>query len=206
VSHGLVMRLTGGTARWTALLLLILPVTASAELNDPTEPPSAPTVARKLPPLLELTGRVVDEADLISPEMESRLTRQQEKLEDDVGPQFVIVTVNSLQGQSVEEYTLRLGNCWGIGSAEHSDGLILLVAPNEGKARIEVGLGLEDILTDAYAAKVMSKDIVPYLAKGEMEKGISRGAETLMDKLISSQSRLYARPPRDFQGNVTCNG
>ena len=206
MNRGLVMRLTGGAARWAALLLLILPATSSAQLTDPGGPSSAPAVSGKLPPLLNLTGRIVDEADLISPETETRLTLQLAELEHEVGPQFVIVTVNSLHGQSVEAYTLRLGNCWGIGSAGHSDGLILLVAPNEGKARIEVGLGLEDILTDAYSAKVMSKDILPYLAKGEMEEGINRGAKTLMHKLMSSRSRLYARPPRDFQGNVTCNG
>lgn len=184
-------------------MLLILPITAYAQQADPAlqEPTNAATV---FPPIA-LTGRIVDEAELISPKVERRLTSALALLERRVGPQFVIVTVNSLDGMPIEEYGQRLGNCWGIGSADRDDGLILLVAPNERKVRIEVGLGLEAVVTDEYAADVVKTRILPPFSRGEMELGIRQGADTLIRKLMDMRDQIYAQPPADRQG-LTCNG
>jgi uncharacterized protein len=96
--------------------------------------------AQKVP---ALNGRVVDDANLLDLEIETLLNGELEETERQYGHQFVVVTVQSLQGKSIDEYGLTLGNAWGIGDKKRNDGLILLIAPNERRVRIEVGYGLE---------------------------------------------------------------
>ena len=84
-----------------------------------------------------LTGRVVDQANLLSPADEQRLSAASQAVEREVGPQFVVVTVNSLQGHSIEDYGVQLGRTWRIGSRARNDGILLIVAPTEHKVRIE---------------------------------------------------------------------
>jgi len=96
-----------------------------------------------------LTGRVVDDANLLSPEDEQTLTQELKDLEDKSSDQLVVVTLPSLQGYEIEDYGYQLGRHWGIGTKELDNGVLLIVAPNERKVRIEVGYGLEPILTDA---------------------------------------------------------
>lgn len=189
-------------AKWAACVLLVLPMTAC---DQPAElvPQEQPDAAGTAPPIA-LSGWVVNQAGLVRPEIERGLTHNLEQLARDVGPQFVIVTVNSLGGKPIEEYAQRLGNCWGLGSETDKDGLLLLVAPREGRARIEVGLGLEAVLTDEYASDVMAKQILPHFERGNMEEGIRQGASALIQKLRASQDRIYAQPPADGQG-LTCN-
>src|SRR5581483_5381968 len=90
-----------------------------------------------------LTGRVVDDADLLSPADEQELTDELKALEDKSSDQVVVVTLPSLQGYAIEDYGYRLGRHWGIGTAKLNNGVLLIVAPNERKVRIEVGYGLE---------------------------------------------------------------
>ena len=140
------------------------------------------------PDFPELTGRVVDEADLLRPEQERQLAAASEALEREVGPQFVVVTVPTLQGYPILEYGVDLGRSWGIGSAERDDGIILPVAPSERKARIEVGYGLENRVTDPYANQVMQKRILPRFREGDMAGGIMAGSRALVERLRSRQS------------------
>lgn len=135
-----------------------------------------------------LTGRVVDQAELLSPAQERRLDAASEAVEREVGPQFVIVTANSLQGRPIEEFGLTLGRQWGIGSAERDDGLILLVAPNERKVRIEVGYGLERRVTDPFAARVLREQVLPRFRDGDYAGGIEAGSDALIARLRSRQS------------------
>ncbi len=86
-----------------------------------------------------LTGRVVDEADLLSADEEAALTRELQQLEDKTSDQLVVVTLPSLQGYAIEDFGCRLGRHWGIGTAELNNGALLIVAPKERKVRIEVG-------------------------------------------------------------------
>ena len=140
------------------------------------------------PDFPELTGRVVDEADLLRPEQEHQLAAASEALEREVGPQFVVVTVPTLQGYPILEYGVDLGRSWGIGNAERNDGIILLVAPSERQARIEVGYGLEKRVTDPYANRVMQQEIIPRFRGGDMSGGIMAGSRALIERLRSRQS------------------
>lgn len=134
-------------------------------------------------PAMELTGRVIDEADLLDSESESRLITNLEKLENEAGPQFVVATTKSLNGLDIAEYSVDLGRQWALGNSKRDDGVILLVAPNERKVRIEVGYGLEGSLSDPFCAQVIRENILPAFRNGNLQKGILAGADRLMSKM-----------------------
>jgi uncharacterized protein len=134
-------------------------------------------------PLPRLTGRVVDNANLLTPAEAAALTRKSAELERGTGHQFVIVTLPSLEGRSIEQVGLTLGNAWGIGRAEASDGVLLIVAPQEREVRIEVGCGLEAALTHAEALDIIRKTILPHFRKAEMPKGIAAGTEAIIREI-----------------------
>src|SRR5215213_3720131 len=99
---------------------------------------AAPAAAQHFP---KLTGRVVDQAHLLRPEQVFDLTSKSEALEAQTGRQFVVATVNSLEGYEIEDYAYRLGRAWGIGQKGKSNGVILLVAPKDRKVWIATGYG-----------------------------------------------------------------
>ena len=104
----------------------------------------------------KLTGRVVDDAALLSPAQEQGLTGKLAALETQSGRQLVVATIPDLQGYDIADYGYRLGRAWGIGEKAKNDGALLIVAPNERKIRVEVGYGLEGLLTDAQSAALSS--------------------------------------------------
>ena len=113
---------------------------------------AAPAAAQTFP---ELTGRVVDQADLLGPAQEVELTQRLEALEQASSRQLVVATVSSLEGYPIEEYGYQLGRHWGLGQSEANNGIILLVAPNERKVRIETGYGIRPVLTDAVSSVIV---------------------------------------------------
>ena len=129
-----------------------------------------------------LTGRVVDEADLLTSDQEQRIEVTLASLEENTRHQFVVATVTTLQGKSIDDYSNCLANHWGIGRKGLNDGIVLVVAPIEGKVRIQTGLGLERALTDNEALKIMDDKIIPAFKSGKMAKGIEIGvAEIIME-------------------------
>jgi uncharacterized protein len=136
--------------------------------------------AQTFPPL---TGRVVDAANLLSPEQEQQLTQLSDQVEQASSRQFVVATVPDLQGYPIEDYGYRLGREWKIGQAGANNGVILLVAPNEKKVRIEVGYGLEPIVTDALASSIIQQTILPRFRDGDMAGGIVAGADAVAEQL-----------------------
>ncbi|RVT89827.1 TPM domain-containing protein [Sphingomonas crocodyli] len=139
-----------------------------------------PAFAQTFP---KLSGRVVDEANLLSPEQQASLTTRLEALEQQSGRQMVIATVPSLEGYDIADYGYRLGREWKIGEAKVNSGLLLLVAPNERKVRIEVGYGLEPIVTDALSSVIIQRQIIPRFKQGDMAGGIEAGANSLLQLL-----------------------
>jgi uncharacterized protein len=158
-----------------ALLLLAVPAVCE---------PAVPAAAAE-PHFPALTGRVVDQAGLLSAPQQAELSAQSEALEKQVGPQFVVVTLRSLEGFPIDAYGRRLGNRWGIGSKARNDGLLLIVAPNEHKVRIEVGRGLESRVTNGFAREVIDDTILPRFRKNEFAEGIKAGASRLVAHLRS---------------------
>jgi uncharacterized protein len=130
-----------------------------------------------------LTGRVVDEAGLLPSSAASRIVGQSEALERATGHQFVTVTVRSLGGHPIEDYGMALGNYWGIGRKGMNDGVLLIVASNERKVRIEVGKGLETVLTNEEARQIIERDMLPAFRRGDLVRGIATGATHIVREL-----------------------
>jgi uncharacterized protein len=134
-------------------------------------------------PKIALSGRVTDAARILDDAQEASLSNRLEQLERKTGHQMVVITVPTLGGKDVTAFTQELGNVWGIGRAEHDDGVILLVAPNERKARIAVGYGLEKTLPDALCEKIMDDRILPRFGEGDLAGGIEAGASAIIERL-----------------------
>jgi uncharacterized protein len=146
------------------LILLLLPLTASAA--DIHFPP--------------LTARVVDDAHILSSQTLATLDQKLAEYENGTTNQVVVVTLSSLQGDSIEDYGYKLGRSWGIGHKGKDNGVLLIVAPNEHKVRIEVGYGLEGTLTDAAASEIIQGIILPDFRKGDMERGVADGVDAVL--------------------------
>jgi len=152
---------------------------------------AAPAMAVDFPPL---SGRVVDQADLLNPAQEQQLTQQLEALQRASSRQLVVATVSSLQDLPIEDYGYQLGRKWGLGDKKANDGLLLLVAPNERKVRIEVGYGLEPIVTDALSSVIIQRNILPRFRDKDMAGGILAGSNALVQllQLPPDQARAQA--------------
>jgi uncharacterized protein len=164
---------------------------------------AAPAGAQTFPPL---SGRVVDAADLLNPQQEAQLDARLAALERASSRQLVVATVPSLEGRPIEDYGYQLGRHWGIGQSQANNGTILLVAPNDRKVRIEVGYGLEPILTDAFANTVIDQRILPRFREGDMAGGIIAGADALIEQLgappeQAEQRALEAAAAQRAQGS-----
>lgn len=153
----------------------------------------APALAQSGPTFPPLNGRVIDHGDLVSDARELALAARLEALERDTTDQVVVVTVADLQGYEIEEYGYQLGRAWGIGQAEKNNGVLLIVAPRERKVRIEVGYGLEPILTDALSALIIQDQILPAFREGQFERGIELGVTAIEQQLRLDPAEAQAR-------------
>ena len=160
-------------------LLLILAVAGA--LLAPLVAPLSPALAQ--PEFPALTGRVVDNADILPADVEAQLTAKLEALETQSQRQLVVATVSTLDGYDISDYGYQLGRAWGLGDAERNDGALLLVAPNERKVRIEVGYGLEGYLTDALSSLIIQNQILPAFRDGDMPGGIVAGTDAIITQL-----------------------
>lgn len=152
---------------------------------------AAPLFAQTFP---QLSGRVVDAAGILTPDVVARIEAKSAAIEQQTGAQVVVATVPDLQGYPIEDYGYRLGRQWGIGQKGKDNGVILLVAPNERRVRVEVGYGLEPILTDALSSVIVQEQILPRFRTGDMAGGVEAGFNS-----IAKQVEL---PPEEAQKNV----
>lgn len=129
------------------------------------------------------TAPVVDLANIIDPAAEAELSARLDAFEQANQRQFVVATIPSLDGYDIADYGYQLGRHWGLGDAENNDGIILLVAPNERKVRIEVGYGLEAVIPDGLAYDIVERDILPRFREGNMTGGIVAGADAIIRHL-----------------------
>lgn len=128
----------------------------------------------------ELTGRIVDQADILTPDVEARLGALLEAHEKQSGQQFAVLTVPSLDGDGIEDFSIRVVDKWQLGKKGKDDGLLLLVVPKDKRVRIEVGRGLEGDVTDAVTARVIRNVIGPAFRSGDYGGGIERALTSLM--------------------------
>lgn len=128
------------------------------------------------------TAPVVDAANVIDDATEAELTQKLDAFEERSQRQFVIATIPDLQGYDIADYGYQLGRHWGLGDAENNDGIILIVAPNDRKMRVEVGYGLEAIIPDGLAFEYV-EGMKPYFRDGDFSGGISWGADQIIQQL-----------------------
>jgi uncharacterized protein len=113
--------------------------------------------------------------------------------EKQTGRQFVVATIADLQGYPIEDYGYKLGRTWGVGNKDRNDGVVLIVAPKDRKVRIEVGYGLEPVLTDAYSSVIINTAIVPRFKAGDYPGGINAGADAVIQQLQLPPEEAAAR-------------
>jgi uncharacterized protein len=139
-----------------------------------------------------LTGRVVDDAGILSDgtkqELNGILAGDEQKFG---GRQIVVATLKSLQGLEIEQYGYQLGRAWGIGQKGKNNGALIIVAPNERKMRIEVGYGLEGDLTDAKSRVIIEEYMKPAFKKGDYDGGVVAGTKAVLATLGNTS---YAAP------------
>ncbi|WP_445620552.1 TPM domain-containing protein [Kushneria sp. Sum13] len=151
-------------------------------------------VAQAAPDFPELTGRVVDNAQLLDTAAETKLSQTLAAHEEATGEQVVVVTLPDLGGETIEQYGYQLGRAWGIGQEGEDNGALLIVALDERKVRIEVGYGLEGRLTDAQSSAIINQVITPAFRDGDYARGIVAGSQAMIqvlggDPLAQTQTR-----------------
>ena len=167
---------------------LLLAALALATFGSPAEAwQSTHATAQEATADVILSGRVVDEADLLPESAERRLTEKLAALEEATTDQMVVVTLESLRGATIEDVAFELGNRWGIGRADVDNGVLLIIAAEEGRVRIAVGSGLEGLLTDERATAIVN-DMMPKFEADRPIDAIDTGV-TEVDRLLRSDSR-----------------
>lgn len=141
-----------------------------------------------------LTGRVVDQANLLPADQRAAIEARLADLESKSGIQLVVATVASLDGQEIEPYANELFRAWKLGERTKNNGVLLLVAPKERRVRIEVGYGLEGTLTDALSQVIITNAITPRFKAGDFAGGITRGVDDIITVLTTDASEWQKRP------------
>ena len=129
-------------------------------------------------PLPELTGRVVDQADLLAPDEESQLEAFLARLEAETSVQLVVVSVPRIDG-AIEDFSLRLAEAWQIGQSETDNGALVVVSQEDRRVRIEVGYGLEAVIPDGLAGRIIRNELAPRFAAGDFAGGFGATAAAI---------------------------
>jgi uncharacterized protein len=141
-------------------------------------------------PVPELEARVQDRAGLLSTEEAAALAAKLERFERETRHQIAVLTVPSLEGEAIEAFSMRVAEAWQLGDEQFDNGVIVVVAAKDRRARIEVGYGLEGVIPDAVAARILREHMIPEFRAGAMGRGVERGVEALM-----AAARGEALPP-----------
>ncbi|MGI6856486.1 TPM domain-containing protein [Mesorhizobium sp. 1B3] len=146
-----------------------------------------------------LTGRIVDNAGMLDGPAEAALTRKLEDFEKKSSDQIVVATVPDLDGDDIESYANRLFRAWRLGQAGEDNGVLLLVARDDRKMRIEVGYGLEGSLTDLHSKLIIENTMVPAFRAGDYSGGVSKAVDDIIMVLEGDGAELEARARRNEQ-------
>ena len=148
----------------------------------------------------KLEGRVIDQANLLSPDVKKDIDGILKKQEKETSNQIVVVILNSLNGYTIEEFSYQLGRFWGIGQKDKNNGILLVVSMEEKKVRIEVGYGLEGALTDKIAHEIINYTIKPNFKANQYELGILKAVNEIM-AAIKGEYQAKAKS-NDFNGPI----
>jgi uncharacterized protein len=138
-----------------------------------------------------LSGRVNDDARLLDAASSKNLDAKLKDYEAKTGRQLVVLTVPSLEGEALEDFSIKVARTWKLGRKGQDDGILILVARDDHKARIEVGYGLEGTLPDALAGRIIRDEMVPRFRGGDYAGGLTTGA----DAIVAVLAGTYSPPP-----------
>lgn len=182
--------------RFFAGLIALFCLATPGLISDAWAAPTFPT----------LTGRVVDDAHILNAQTVNDVTQKLAALEAKTSRQLVVVTLPSLQGYDISDYGYQLGRAWGIGQVKLNNGVLLIIAPTEHKARIEVGYGLEPIITDALSEVILQSAVLPKFRSGDYNAGVEGGVDALIQQLSLDTSTAEARAAAAEQQAQSDNG
>ncbi|WP_159581509.1 YgcG family protein [Marinoscillum sp. 108] len=134
----------------------------------------------------ELYARVNDYADILSDDEEANLNQLLKSLEDSIGSQLVILSIVSLDERTIEEYSIDVADNWRIGRANYNDGIIITLAMKDRMIRIEVGYGLELIIRDEIAKKIIDSTMIPEFRTGNFNAGLTKASEKIINLIYSN--------------------
>jgi uncharacterized protein len=154
---------------------------------------ATPAVALDVPPL---AGRVVDLAHILPNSTVESLTTQLAAHETKSSNQVAVLIIPSLEGDAIEEFSHRVATAWKLGQKGTDNGALLLMAIQERKVRIEVGYGLEGVLTDARSAQIIRNEIVPRFRAGDMPGGVTAGINTILKTIEGTYQASEKTVPR----------
>jgi uncharacterized protein len=136
--------------------------------------------------------RVVDLAGILSDSAEGRISAELERLEKDTGAQVAVLTIPSLEGDPLDDFSLRVAEAWKLGRADTDNGVLLLVARDDRRVRIEVGYGLEPVIPDILAGRIIDGLITPRFRNGDFDAGVEAGVSALDGLARGDESVLPA--------------
>jgi uncharacterized protein len=148
-----------------------------------------------------LSGRVVDQAELLTPEARSHISHLLRTHESDTGNQVAVLTVRSIHGEPIEDYAVAVFEAWKLGRHGSDNGVLVVVVPDDRRMRIEVGYGLEETLTDAHASRIIRNVMTPHFREGDYDRGIVEGVRGIVSVLEGGWV-----PPEDLPGTAQRSG
>ena len=131
----------------------------------------------------ELTGPVVDNAGILSDETERQIASLIHTHEDSTSNQVAVLTISSLEGENLEDYSLQVARAWELGQTDKNNGVLVLIAVNDRKIRIEVGYGLEGDLPDITAKQIIDNEITPHFRAGDFDAGVLLGVRAVLESI-----------------------
>ncbi|MGZ3534227.1 MAG: TPM domain-containing protein, partial [Thermodesulfobacteriota bacterium] len=164
-----------------------------------------PIVAHSLD-VPRLQGYVNDYAGMISPSAKSKIEQGLKAFEQSDSTQLVILTIPSLEGENIEEFSIKVAEAWKIGQQQKDNGILLIVSKQERKIRIEVGRGLEGRLTDLMAGRIIDQVITPRFKQGDFDAGFIAGASALISATrgeFKAEQRPIQRKQKGFPPFLT---
>ena len=150
-----------------------------------------------------LTGRVVDQAQVLSAVERADLEGKLADLEAKSGIQLVVATVSSLDGEEIEPYANELFRAWKLGEAKKNNGVLFLIAPKEHRVRIEVGYGLEGTLTDATSSLIIANAVAPRFKAGDYDGGVAHGVDDIITVLTTDSADWQKKPELRAEGDAS---
>ncbi len=151
-----------------------------------------------------LSGRVVDQAEILTAAARERIGNMLQTHERATGNQIAVLTINGIGAESIEDFAVRVFESWKLGSRERDNGVLIVVAPQEHRMRIEVGYGLEGMLTDVAADRIIRNLMTPRFREGNYDIGIEAGATAVIQILEGRQPATaeaeWAAPAKPASG------